>query len=267
MAIKLIMSDIDGTILPYGNKVVSERTRAAFRAAADAGIMVGPASGRFYGMVPRFFSGDARCCQTAVASNGLQVCCGGEVVLQKTMTREELDSVCRVLDDVPGSGLIFYVGDGIFVAHGTREDLAECFPAYAPIARPATEAPAGAPALKANAFVNGSLEDTRALCERLDREVDGLDFDVPQPQFLNIMPAGWNKGTALSWLMERFGIARNEAVVFGDGGNDIPLFGAVEHSVAVAGALPEAAEAARWHIGACEDDAVAAAIEAIIASK
>ena len=32
-------------------------------------------------------------------------------------------------------------------------------------------------------------------------------------------------------------------------------------------AQTEAAEAARWHIGACEDDAVAASIEALAAGE
>ena len=56
-------------------------------------------------------------------------------------------------------------------------------------------------------------------------------------------------------------------MVFGDAGNDLPLFSAVPNSVAVANAQPEAAAAARWHIGRCEDDAVAAAIEALAAGE
>ena len=71
MSVKLILSDIDGTILPWGHKVVSERTRAAFHAAMDAGLAVGPASGRFHSWIPAFFDGDEACCATAIATNGL----------------------------------------------------------------------------------------------------------------------------------------------------------------------------------------------------
>ena len=45
------------------------------------------------------------------------------------------------------------------------------------------------------------------------------------------------------------------------------MFRAVTHSAAVAGATPEAAAEARYHIGACEDDAVAAAVEALVAGE
>lgn len=52
--IRLIMSDIDGTIMPPGSKSVSARTVAAFHAAREAGIVIGPASGRGLRQIPAF---------------------------------------------------------------------------------------------------------------------------------------------------------------------------------------------------------------------
>ena len=52
-------------------------------------------------------------------------------------------------------------------------------------------------------------------------------------------------------------------MVFGDAGNDLSMLSHVPDSVAVANATPEAAAAARWHIGACADDAVADAVLAL----
>jgi hypothetical protein len=72
--IKLILSDIDGTMLPFGQRVVSPRVIASFHAAMDAGIHVGPASGRGISHVTPTFGGDAACTATALATNGMQVC-------------------------------------------------------------------------------------------------------------------------------------------------------------------------------------------------
>ena len=266
MAVKLILSDIDGTILPWGHKVVSERTRTAFHAAMDAGLVVGPASGRFHSWIPAFFDGDEACCATAIATNGLQVYYRGEKVLQKGLDPAALGRALELLRDVPGTGLIFF-HDGVpHLVQGSRDDLATAFPRYASECLDADALP-DVPVAKANVFINGSLEDTRTLVARLNDEVDGLDFDVPQPMFSNVMPSGWNKGVAFAWLCDYLGVARDEAVVFGDAGNDLALFAQAEHSVAVSGAMPEAKAAARWHIGACEDDAVAAAIEALAAGE
>ena len=264
MAVKLILSDIDGTILPYGQTQVSARTVAAFHAAKDAGLAVGPASGRFYSWIPAFFGGDEECCSTAITANGLQVYHGGEMVLERSLDPGALRRAAEVLREVPGTGLILFMDGSPSLVQGSRDDLAVAFPRYARECLDGSGVP-DAPVPKANIFVKGSLGDTRALVERLNAEVDGLDFDVPQAMFSNVMPAGWNKGAAFSWLCDYLGVARDEAVVFGDAGNDVALFERAEHSVAVAGAMPEATAAARWHVGRCEDDAVAAAIEALAA--
>lgn len=266
MGIKLILTDIDGTILPYGRKTVTERCRSAFHAAMDAGILVGPASGRFYSWIPGFFEGDASCCSTALATNGSQVYLDGELVLQKELPPEGILRAMDVLSDIPGTGLLFFEGSTPYLVQGSRDDLMECFPGYAKTCLDATAVP-DSNITKANVFITGDMRRTRETVALLNREVDGVDFDVPQPKFSNAMPAGWNKGAAVSWLLDRLGIARDEAVVFGDAGNDLQMFAAVENSVAVSGALPEAREAARWHIGAVEDDAAPAAIEALAAGE
>lgn len=62
--IKLILADMDGTLLPFGSRVVSERTHSAILSALDAGITFGPASGRDYADLADAFDGDARCFST-----------------------------------------------------------------------------------------------------------------------------------------------------------------------------------------------------------
>ena len=227
MAIKLILTDIDGTILPYGKKTVTRRCVDAFHAAMDAGILVGPASGRFYPWIPEFFGGDASCCATAIATNGSQVYLEGKKTLQK-----EVDSSCvrramEVLSDVDSAGLLLFEGETPCLVQGSRNDLLVCFPRYGETCVDRDGVPS-AGITKANVFIRGDLERTREVVALLNREVDGLDFDVPQAQFSNVMPAGWNKGAALTWLLERLGIGRDEAVVFGDAGNDLEMFSTVD---------------------------------------
>lgn len=266
MAVKLILTDIDGTILPYGSKVVSERTRAAFHAALDAGLAIGPASGRFYSWLGRFFDDDAACFATAIAANGMQVYHQGQAVLEKDLEPDYLRHVQDVLADVPRSGLMIYENGEPHLVCGSVDDLAIAFPAYAEGGMLTTQI-GDTLVPKANAFLVGDLDDTRRWVDMLAREVPELDFDVPQPMFSNITPKGWNKGSALTWLRDYLGLADEEVVVFGDGGNDLPLFNAVTNSVAVAAAMPEAAKAARWHIGPVEEDAVAACVEALVAGE
>ena len=105
------------------------------------------------------------------------------------------------------------------------------------------------------------------MVDALNQQVDGLDFDYPQPGFTNVMRAGWNKATGILALARELGIGVDEVVVFGDAGNDLSMFEAIPNSVAVANATPEAAAAARWHIGPSSKEAVADAIEALAAGE
>ena len=160
MAIKLILTDIDGTILPYGKKTVTRRCVDAFHAAMDAGILVGPASGRFYPWIPEFFGGDASCCATAIATNGSQIYLEGKKALQK-----EVDSACirramEVLLGVDSAGLLLFEGEIPYLVQGSRDDLLVCFPRYGETCIERDDVPS-AGITKANVFIRGDLERTR----------------------------------------------------------------------------------------------------------
>lgn len=264
MAVKLILTDIDGTILPRGEARVSARTVAAFRAALDAGLLVGPASGRGYAWLPGFFGGDESCCATALATNGMQVYLGGEKVLERTLDAAALERVRAIVTGTPHAGLLVFDDLRPILVAGSREDLARSFPSYAERCEVAGELPSSA-VVKANVFVGTTPDDAAALVARINAEVPAFDVDRALPTYSNINPRGWNKGAAVRWLCERLGVGLDEVVVFGDADNDLPMLSAVPNSVAVAGATSEAAAAARWHVGACEDDAVADAIEVLAA--
>lgn len=264
MAIKLILTDIDGTILPRGQRVVSPRTVAAFHAALDAGIFVGPASGRGYAWIPDFFGGDTACCATALATNGMQAYVRGEKVMEQTLPLAALERVRQIVTETPSAGLLVFDELTPLLVAGSVADLAVAFPSYAEKCVVAEGLP-DFPVVKANVFVGTSADDATRLVARLNAEVTELDVDRALPTYSNVQPRGWNKGAAVRWLAERLGVGLDEVVVFGDADNDLPMLEAVPNSVAVAGATPEAAAAARWHVGACEDDAVAAAIEALAA--
>ena len=264
MAIKLILTDIDGTILPRGQRAVSPRTVAAFHAALGAGIFVGPASGRGYAWIPDFFGGDAACCATALATNGMQVYVQGKKVMEQTLPPAALERVRQIVAETPRAGLLVFDELTPLLVEGSVADLAVAFPSYAEKCV-VTEGLPDFDVVKANVFVGTCADDAARLVARLNAEVTELDVDRALPTYSNVQPRGWNKGAAVRWLAERLGVGLDEVVVFGDADNDLPMLTAVPNSVAVAGATPEAVATARWHVGACEDDAVAAAIEALAA--
>ena len=264
--IKLILTDIDDPVMPRGMTAVSERTVRAFRAARDAGITVGPSSGRGRAQIAPFFRNDEACFSTAITTNGLEIYAAGEKIAEHRLPTASLEQALSLVSASPRTGMLYFEGSQPYLVAGDREVLGLTMPGYAARCIDADGLPA-APALKANIFLDADFDETAAFAAMLNERVDGLDFDVPLPGYLNIMPSGWNKGSAVLALCEHLGIGTDEVAVFGDAGNDLAMFRVVENSVAVANATPEAAAAARWHIGACADDAVAACIEALAAGE
>lgn len=258
---RLILSDIDRTILPFGMQSVPKRTREAMHEAVERGCAVGPCTGRSLAWASILFDGDDMCTSTCIATNGLQVYHAGEMVLEKAIPAECVQRMADVVSGIEHAGLVYFDDAQPLLCAGTAEDLTVAFPRYGKICKPA-----GLPThdvVKVNAFVAGDEERTYELARLLSAELPELDFDVPQVGFTNIMPAGWNKGAAALYLRDYLGVAPEDVFVFGDAENDLTMLTAVENSVAVANATPAAAAAARWHIGACEDLAVADAISAL----
>jgi hydroxymethylpyrimidine pyrophosphatase-like HAD family hydrolase len=97
---------------------------------------------------------------------------------------------------------------------------------------------------------------------------DDLTFVSPMAggPFIDILPAGWDKGRAVEEIMGLVGLAPDEVAAFGDSENDLAMLSVVGHPVAVANATAEVAASSRWHIGAAADDAVADALADIAAA-
>lgn len=80
------------------------------------------------------------------------------------------------------------------------------------------------------------------------------------PLFTDIVPAGVNKAEGIDRMLERFGLRLDEAMAFGDGGNDIPMLRHVGLSVAMGNAAAEVKQAAGYVTTSVDDHGIARAL-------
>ena len=82
------------------------------------------------------------------------------------------------------------------------------------------------------------------------REKYGTHFEVMEAGngWLDFIPPGESKGKAVRFLMERFGIRRDEVAVFGDSENDISMFEHADFSYAMDTSAPHVKSSARYVI-------------------
>ncbi len=267
--IRLALSDIDSTLIPYGRSAASPAAVAGLLAANRAGILAGPVTGRTTGRMRKMFGDATECWDTGVLVNGQVVRLRGKTILREVPPISALEEVARVVREVGGEGCALTVYDDEVDGHdicvGITAHEMERYPRqFGQFDYCASHVPEGV-YLKTNVHAALDRPDAIRLRDALRERVPELSFVFPFPasSTIDITPAGVTKLTGLNLLIDTLGIGLDEVCVFGDGENDLSVINAVPNSVAVANADPEVVRAARWHIGADVDDAVAHVLMAL----
>jgi Cof subfamily protein (haloacid dehalogenase superfamily) len=271
MTFRMVATDLDGTLL-RSDGTVSDRSRAALKSAADAGLLVAFVTGR----PPRWL--DVLVEETGYV--GVAVGANGAVLYDVTEERlisahllpsemmVELGNELRA--EFPEVAFAVEYGDGFAAEPGYVHDW-EINPPYdrrgVPIARPLigslTEI-AAEPAVKLlakDADADADLFLAAAVAIVGDRATitHSSSFGL-----LEISVFGVTKATGLAELAESFGVAPHEVLAVGDMPNDVPMLQWAGRAVAVANAHPEVIEVADEVTGSNDDDAVAALIEKLL---
>lgn len=262
--IKLVLSDMDNTLVPFGERHVSERTIGAIHDLLDAGVRFGPDTGRDYVELMRFFRMDESCFMTGVFSNGKRVRLDGRYVHTTVIDHDLLVRIDQALRPEKGMFLI-------------------CFPVETNLLNPAYGVGVSSAELavfEARTSFNGGVVDevpdidfvaATIACagppERMDRcreiiaeAVPEVSIVSPIPEWFDILPAGTSKASGLDILLDELGIRLDEVVVFGDAENDLEILRKVPYAVAVANATDEVLRATRYRVGASADEGMADAL-------
>ncbi len=258
---RLLACDIDLTLVRFPDPP-SPRVVEAVRAAAEAGVTVVLVTGRAY-----------RRARPIAASLGLStpIVCnhGGSVrgAEGHTLHRETLARplVLEIVTWLQGRDVHTLLFDGDRVYHNcTTEEVVPDFRTYtsgpqsiyAPDLRPLVPA-------ETEVLLNTSTDHAhlaRTYEEVRARWGDRARVLFEHPHGLDVLPQ-CSKAAALSWLADYLGIAREEVIAIGDGGNDADMLVWAGLGVAMGNAVPAARAAADAMAPTFKEDGAAWAIE------
>jgi Cof subfamily protein (haloacid dehalogenase superfamily) len=262
---KLAAIDLDGTLLGTDHQISAANFRAVQQLQA-AGAQVVLASGRHYHSMQKY----------AEAIPGMQwvvSCQGGELsdVHRKTVLSRAFLPAAQVglvweLGRSRGFTCVVYTVAGVFTDVGWNGDMKF----YTELAghRPVGLSTAELETLEVFKVIwMGEPDQISAVELPLSQLPPSVQVVRTHARFLEFMPASVSKGSALATLAERLGINRSEAVVFGDGENDIPMFDWAGTSVAMPHGWPAAIHRATWVApNGPEETALARAVELVLAN-
>ncbi len=276
LPIRLLVMDLDGTLLPHGG-VIAERTIDAIRAARAKGVIATISSGR---NVP------------SIIEYAHQIGLDGPLIgMQGAIAREipakgEAGSG-RMIRHFPfpahlGAKAVEWCRENNLWGHAViRDDLR--FDVRDPHVRQ-YETWLKGDALKRLGTVpdlighlaERKLHLSKVVAHAPEGHVDGvlnraratfageLDVTISHPEYLEFTAPGVNKGTALRWLARRLKIPLGQVMAIGDQYNDLEMLDVAGHGVAMAGAPGPVRAVAQYEAPRCEDDGAARMIERLI---
>ena len=273
MGIRLILLDLDGTLLD-SKKNLPEENRAALERAAARGVVIVPASGRLYGGMPECIRA-LPFVRYAVGSNGAQVY---DVREKKVIHRAEIpldlaELVYDYLDTLPVIYDCYMDGSGwMDSAQYARIDEFIADPAINRMAKTvrgpvdnfrAFVAARGRPLQKIQMFfkdMDRRALELRRLAELFPELV--VSSSIYNNIEMNIQSA--TKGEALRFLCRHLGIDVRDTMAFGDKSNDLPMIRAAGLGVAMGNADEELLAEADYVTDTNDRNGVARALERFV---
>ena len=262
--IKLVLSDLDNTLIPFGWERVTQRTIDAIHACQEQGVDFAPTTGRDRAELASFFGGDRSCYNTAVCVNGQKVYYLRSLVFERSIDDEPLRRAERLVAGRDDCAFITYRADGLGDWVGiTREEMGSMYErAFISGGMRHEELPVY-PVAKAGIICMGSEEELLTLQAELTDAYPELDFPHTAANWMDVSIKGWSKVDGVRELMRTLRVTKEEVCAFGDADNDLTMLSYVPNSCAVANANDNAKAAARWQVGASAEDGVAIALEQI----
>lgn len=267
--IKLVLSDMDGTLLPFGSHEVSSRTIDAIHALREAGIAFGPSSGRERSDLIRYFHYDDLSVATGIMGNGKLVYLDGRLVYRRPLPRDQVEALARAVATLPGAVLNFYLpldehGNGAtgFGCIGITEEQRANFPQES-FANGIFERLPDGDITTCAVIINPGITSVGEAHAVVSDACPRLEFPQPAPFVFDVLERGWSKVSALPILLDHLGITAQEIAYLGDSQNDLTMMAAIPHSFCMGNGSREAKEASCWVVDACEDDGAAKVMESL----
>lgn len=269
-SVRLIASDLDGTLLD-GRREVTSRTAAAIGAAFRAGVIVVAATGRQFPQLPEPVLASG--IRYVVGSNGaIGVDLADNTVLFEDLLAPDVaaDIVAHLSAELEGVRFSAVRESG--VRHAAE-------PGYLDLVNPA-ERNLWTELIQPESLADVVSQPTLKLTVRhpsltaddllavLDASgLTGFHATTSGAPFLEVQGASVTKATGVARLCALLGFEAADVMAAGDARNDVELLAWAGFGVAMGNAVPEAIAAADWTTAHNEDDGLALAIEQVLAAR
>ena len=219
MSIKMICSDLDGTLLQYGRKTLEPEVFTLIEQLADRGILFCPASGRQYTSQKKLFAPVADRCAFLCENGGVlykEDVCIGKTPMPRALAEEIAQDLWERSDGqgevmLSGQNCAYLMERGL----GMLDRIRFIGNQYKIIRNP-SDVPEEI--VKVSVYLHEGVEK---YADRFVPRWQAANCAVAGPYWIDTTLA--NKGTGVQKLCEVLGVAPEEVLAFGDNYNDTAM--------------------------------------------
>ncbi len=252
--IKLIASDIDGTLVPDGSHELNPELYDVILKLRAKGIQFAAASGRQWLSIESIFE-PIKEKVFYLSDNGAYVGCHGRRLYVNPIERKTIMDMVQDVRNMDGLDVMICGPDVIYTETDNQEFLDWMVNGYKfhvkqveDLTRVESEF------IKISVYRKTDVEaHTRTLREKY---ADRLKMTIAGDMWMDCMRPGINKGQAVKLLQDSLGIKPEETMAFGDQLNDIEMLKQAYYSFAVGNAREEVKAAARFRTDTNVNDGV-----------
>lgn len=226
--IKLIASDLDGTLLQNGAQVLTEEAKRVIAAVQKAGVLFVAASGRQYPNLQRLF-GELSKDMIFICENGAYTVLNGMELDSIPMDRELGIALMQDIYARENCEVLLSGKDTSYLQPKTEDyvyRLRYIVKNTVQIVEDLTKVEE--PFLKISAYQADGISLSEAYFQK--RWGMRLQAVLSDLFWMDFTAFGVNKGQALEKIQKKFGITKEETMVFGDNFNDIEMFAQAAYS-------------------------------------
>lgn len=234
---KLVVSDVDGTILKSGEDVLNENIITIIRELTKRGILFAAASGRSYFDLRRIFQ-SVEADIIFIPNDGAAIFYKGSALcyfpIEHALGFEFMKDIYQNTE----AEVVLYGGDMTFILPKSKEfEDMMCRMTNAPIRKVHCMDRVQAEYLKIACYhktdVGKQLEDY------LPYWIEKLHLSYVSQNWIEFTSCSVHKATAVEKIMDIFGIRREEVMAFGDNDNDKEMLSLAGTAYAMKGAKAE----------------------------
>lgn len=244
--IKLVVSDVDGTLVPDGTFDINPEIYDVIRELKARGITFVAASGRQYASLRRLFAPVADDIYYITDNGGFVRDSCGNPWQKNPMDKELVNALVEDAWKIPEVDIMLcgmnyaYVNreDG-FLFKWMRDDYQYDVKAEADLTKVDDDI------VKVSLY--HPVDAETAVKEWFyDKWKDETLIASAGVYWMDCIRADINKGTSLKLIMDKMGISRDEVMVFGDNINDLGMLACAKYSYAIGSARDEVKQAAAY---------------------